>query len=87
MKTARVSGIVLAAAVAGLFSMVSVGTAFAGDDAKVKCENSSACKGTGSCKTTSSSCKGTNACKGHGMTMQTTDAACKKAQEDAKKAK
>ncbi|HEY8009365.1 MAG TPA: hypothetical protein VIE67_00015 [Rudaea sp.] len=83
MKAYGIKGIALATAVAGLFAMASASPAFAGDDAKVKCDNSSSCKGTGACKTTANSCKGQNACKGHGFTMQKDDASCKSAQDAA----
>lgn len=85
MKAFGLTGIALATAVAGLFTIATVSTAdAAGDDAKVKCENSSSCKGHGACKTTTNSCKGQNACKGHGMTMQKNDHECKEAQAEAK---
>ncbi len=82
----KLTGIALATAVAGMFTMAHMGTAFAaGDEAKVKCENSSSCKGQGACKQASNSCKGQNACKGQGFTMQKDDATCKAAQAAAKK--
>lgn len=88
MKASGLKSIALATAVAGLFTVASVSTAFgAGDDAKVKCEKSTSCKGQSACKSSANSCKGQNACKGQGMTMQKTDAACKAAQEAAAKAK
>ena len=75
-------GIALATAVAGLFTVVNISSAFAaGDDASVKCEKSSACKGQGACKTSTNACKGKNACKAQGMTMQKNDDACKDAQQ------
>lgn len=88
--TSKLTGYALAAAAAGLFATVAAGGAYAADKAaadkaEVKCENSSACKGHGACKTAKNECKGHNACKGEGMTMQKDDAACKKAQEMAKK--
>lgn len=82
--TTRNTAIALATAAAGLFFTAGVGTAFAGDDAKVKCEHSSACKGHGACKTASNSCKGQNACKGQGFTMQKSKADCEDAQKAAK---
>ena len=89
MKTTKLTGYALAAAAAGLFATAATNTAFAADKmadkADVKCENSSGCKGKGSCKTASNECKGHNSCKGQGMTMQKDDAACKTAQDAAKK--
>jgi hypothetical protein len=84
MNTAKLKGIALATAVAGLFAVATMSTAFAGDDAKVKCEKSSSCKGQSACKNTANSCKGQNACKGQGMTMQKSDSACKDAQARAR---
>lgn len=89
MNVNKLTGIALATAVAGLFS---AGAAFAhdtgheGTDAKVKCEASSACKGHGACKSAKNACKGANACKGEAFTMQKSEADCKVAQAEAKKA-
>jgi hypothetical protein len=84
MKVSTLKGIALATAVAGMFTVASISTAYAaGDDAKVKCEKSSSCKGQGACKGSANSCKGSNACKGQGMTMQKSDASCKDAQKAA----
>ena len=85
MNLSKLTGIALATAVAGLFTLASVAPAYAASDAaKVKCEHSSSCKGQGACKQASNSCKGQNACKGQGYTMQPSDAACASAQESAK---
>jgi hypothetical protein len=86
MKTSRITGLAIAAAAASLFATAGISTAFAADEATVKCENSSACKGHGACKTTHNACKGQNACKGAGMTMQKSEADCKTAQEANKPA-
>jgi hypothetical protein len=88
MKTTKLTGYALAAAAAGLFATVTTTGVLAADKAAaatVKCENSSACKGKGECKTAKNDCKGHNACKGQGMTSQKDDASCKKAQGDAAK--
>jgi hypothetical protein len=87
MKMNKLNGIAMAAAVAGLFS-ASVLTApahaaGAAHEAKIKCENSSACKGQGACKTAKNACKGQNGCKGQGFTMQKTQADCAAAQKSA----
>lgn len=85
MKASGLKGIALATAVAGLFTVASISSAYAaGDDAKVKCEKSSSCKGQSACKNSANSCKGQNACKGQGMTMQDNKAACTAAQTAAK---
>lgn len=83
-NVSKLTGIALATAVAGLFTLVAAAPASAADEAQVKCENSSSCKGQGACATAKNSCKGQNACKGAGFTMQKDEAACKKAQEAAK---
>ncbi len=89
MKTTKLTGYALAAAAASMFATVVSSGALAADKAAdkatVKCDASSACKGHGACKTAKNECKGHNACKGQGMTMAADDAACKKAQEAAKK--
>lgn len=85
-NVSKLTGIALATAVAGLFTLASAAPAYAADEAKVKCEHSSSCKGHGACATAKNSCKGQNACKGEGFTMQKDDAACKAAQDEAKKA-
>lgn len=84
MNASKLTGIALATAVAGLFTLASAAPAFAADEGKVKCEHSSSCKGQGACKQASNSCKGQNACKGEGFTMQKDKAACDTAQKDAK---
>ena len=84
MNSMKITGMALATAAAGLFSAVSVGTASAAD-AKVHCENSTACKGQGACATATHGCSGMNACKGQGWTEQKSAEACKAAQDAAKK--
>lgn len=83
MKASGLKGVALATAVAGLFAMAAASPAFASEDAKMKCDHSSSCKGQGSCKSTANSCKGQNACKGAGFTMQKDEASCKAAQTAA----
>jgi hypothetical protein len=86
MNVSKLGGIALATAAAGLFTIATAAPAFAADEGKVKCDQSSSCKGKGACKQATNSCKGQNACKGQGFTMQKDDAACKAAQDAAKKA-
>ncbi|QAU24392.1 hypothetical protein EO087_10640 [Dyella sp. M7H15-1] len=89
MKIKTVNASAMAVMVAGLFAAAAVnaapvGTA-AGDQAPVKCMNSSSCKGHGACKQATNACKGQNSCKGQGFTMQKTQADCDAAQAEAKK--
>lgn len=75
MTTAKkISGIVLAAAAAGMFATMPVAHA-AKHEGKVMCEGVNACKGKGACKTAANACKGQNACKGKGA-MEMTMADC-----------
>jgi hypothetical protein len=89
MNIKTVNASAMAVMVAGLFAATAAHAApiggQAGDQAQVKCMNSSACKGHGACKQASNSCKGQNACKGQGFTMQKTQADCAAAQAEAKK--
>ena len=84
MNLNRKSAIALATAAASLFMVAGAGSAYAADQAQVKCENSSACKGHGACKTSANACKGQNACKAQGMTMQKSKADCEAAQKAVK---
>ncbi len=86
MNTTKLTGVALATLVAGMFGTATMSSAFAADghDGMVKCEASSACKGHGACKGEANACKGMNACKGQAFTMQDSQAACDKAQADAK---
>jgi hypothetical protein len=81
----RTTGAAIATAAALLFSTAAITTASA-EDAQVQCTGVNACKGHSACKTANSACKGQNACKGQGFLMMS-DKECKKAQEEAKKAK
>jgi hypothetical protein len=90
MNVKTVNASAMAVMVAGLFaaaavSAAPVGSTNAGDQAMVKCVNSSSCKGQGACKQATNSCKGQNACKGQGFTMQKSQADCSAAQAAAKK--
>lgn len=77
----KLTGAVIAAAVAGLFM---AGRAIAGDqagghDAKVCCSGGNACKGKGACKGQDNSCSGKNGCKGKGWVKMEGADACTKA--------
>jgi hypothetical protein len=66
MSTAKkLTGLVLAAAAAGMFATAPVAMA-AKHEGKVHCTGVNACKGKSDCQTASNACKGMNACKGKG---------------------
>ncbi len=78
MKSARLTGAVLAAAVALSFMGSS---ALAADESstsapQVKCVAGNACKGQSACKSAQSDCKGQNACKGKGYVMMSSTKEC-----------
>lgn len=85
MKNRNVSSVALAAAAALMFSTVAV-TAFAAEEANVKCEGVNSCKGKSACKTASSSCKGMNECAGKGF-VEMTKAECEAAMAKMKQKK
>jgi hypothetical protein len=71
-------GMLVAAAVAGLFAAapVMVGVAHAGDG--VMCKGINSCKGKGECKSSAgTSCKGQNGCKGQGVNKAASEKECK----------
>ncbi len=72
------TGIVLATAVATLFSAVSLAASPSSHHAAVKCMGGNACKGQSACSTSSSSCKGQNNCKGQGYIMTKSEKDCQK---------
>ncbi len=85
MKTIMLKNIAIATSIAVLFAALDVAPVrAAGDDVRVKCEDSSSCKGQGPCKTATSYCKAQNACAGHGLTEHETEEACKDAQQFAR---
>src|ERR1700690_2996775 len=61
-KIQKLTGIAIAAAAAGVFSTVTVGSAFAADEAKVHCAGVNACKGQNDCKGAKNACKGQGSC-------------------------
>lgn len=86
-NASKLTGIALATAVAGLFTLGAAMPAHAQPETtngEVNCEHSSSCKGQGTCATTNNACHGQNACKGQGMTTQPDEAACAAAQEKVK---
>jgi hypothetical protein len=79
MKLNSKSGATLAAAAATLFlagAVVSTASTSA-NAAGVKCVGTNACKGQSACKGGNHSCKGLNACKNTGISMASSEAACK----------
>lgn len=84
MNAKKLTGIALATAAAGMFSMTAMSTtAFAADEAKIHCAGVNGCKGTSDCKTDKNACKGQNACKGTGF-KELSKADCDKAKVPAK---
>lgn len=66
MKVQKTTGVALAIAAAGLFSVAPM-MASADTSADVKCFGVNKCKGQGQCKSAKNSCKGHNSCKGQGF--------------------
>jgi len=66
MKSTKTTGIALAIAAAGIFTMAPV-TMVGADEAKVHCYGINSCKGKNDCKTANNACKGKGSCKGKGF--------------------
>jgi len=77
MKLNSKSGATLAAAAATLFLAGAVVSSTSANAAGVKCVGTNACKGQSACKGGSNSCKGLNACKNTGISMASSEGACK----------
>jgi uncharacterized membrane protein len=77
MIARKTTGIAMAIAAAGMFSMAPM-TVVAESDAKVHCYGVNKCKGQNDCKTANNACKGKSACKGKGF-LSMTKAECDKA--------
>jgi hypothetical protein len=60
-------GVLLAAAVAGLFASATPMIGSAKAAGKIHCQGVNACKGKGGCKSADNACKGQNGCKGKGF--------------------
>jgi hypothetical protein len=87
MNAKKLTGIALATAAAGLFSMSSIAASHTGAapaEGKIQCDGVNGCKGTSDCKTDKNACKGQNACKGTGF-KELSKADCDKAKAEAKK--
>jgi hypothetical protein len=86
MRSTNSTGVAIATAAALLFSTAFVGTAFAGDEAKVQCAGVNSCKGQSACKSASNSSKGQNSCKGQGF-LELSKADCEAAKAKAQDSK
>ncbi|MFV2057303.1 MAG: hypothetical protein ACC707_12600 [Thiohalomonadales bacterium] len=67
MIAKKTTGLALAIAAAGLFTLAPVNMTMADSVAKVHCYGVNKCKGQNDCKTVNNSCKGQSACKGKGF--------------------
>jgi hypothetical protein len=83
MRLKSSSSVAVATAAAMLFGTGVVGSAFAGDEAKVHCTGVNACKGQSACKSANNACKGQNSCKGKGF-LEMTAKECADAQQRAR---
>ena len=77
MNAKKTTGIALAIAAAGLFTVAPM-TVVADSDAKVHCYGVNQCKGKNDCKTANNACKGKSSCKGKGF-LNMTQEECDKA--------
>ncbi|MFZ0678404.1 hypothetical protein [Candidatus Binatus sp.] len=79
---AKITGAMLATAVALIFAgnavqaADSIDSSAAAASSQVKCVGGNACKGQSLCQSAESSCKGANACKGKGYVMTPTAKEC-----------
>ncbi|MGA6974798.1 MAG: hypothetical protein WBY93_24440 [Candidatus Binatus sp.] len=71
MSKTKLSGALLATAVALIFAGNAVYAADSSDAAasQVKCVGGNSCKGQSACQSANSECKGQNSCKGKGYVM------------------
>lgn len=68
-----IKGAMIAASVAGMFTMGAATSVFAADKKgeEITCTGINSCKGTGSCHGNGHACAGKNGCKGQGNTKTT----------------
>ena len=86
MKKTKLTGALVASAVAGLFlagramseEKKADQPAKKSEEAKVCCDGGNSCKGKGDCSSVEHSCSGRNSCKGKGWVKVSSDE-CKKA--------
>ena len=80
MKTRKVTGTLLATAVALAFTAIAANAGDAPGPStqapQVKCLGANACKGQSACKTANNDCKGQNSCKGKGYVVTTDEKSC-----------
>ncbi|MDH5327073.1 MAG: hypothetical protein OEZ68_12800 [Gammaproteobacteria bacterium] len=67
MSVHKNTGVALAVAAAGLFSVAPMASMAGESDAKVHCYGVNKCKGNNDCKSATNACKGQSACKGQGF--------------------
>jgi hypothetical protein len=67
MKNAKITGVAMAIAAAGMFATAPVSAMSGGNDSKVHCYGVNSCKGHNDCKTDKNACKGHGSCKGQGF--------------------
>jgi hypothetical protein len=84
MNAAKLTGIAIATAAAGLFAFAAPAMAGAKTGHDVKCYGVNACKGKASCKTATNGCKGQNSCKGQGFVSMSKQA-CEQVGGEVKK--
>lgn len=78
MKNQSLQSIALATAAAALFTAgLGVAVGAQAEEAKVRCDGVTGCKGESDCKTASNACKGQNGCMGEGF-KYLTRAECEK---------
>ena len=80
MKTRKVTGALLATAVALALSSIAANAADAPSPSsqapQVKCLGANACKGQSACKTATNDCQGKNSCKGKGYVVTSDEKSC-----------
>jgi hypothetical protein len=83
MRVNRTPGVAVVTAAAVLFGTGLIGSAFAGDEAKIQCTGVNACKGQSACKSANNACKGQNSCKSNGF-LEMAAKECADAQQHAR---
>ena len=78
MKMTKTTGVALAVAAAGMFTIAPMSVVSAGEG-KVHCYGINKCKGHNDCKTANNACKGKGSCKGQGFINVSSKEECEKA--------
>jgi len=78
MNPKKTTGVAMAMAAAGLFSIAPMSATMADsmEGGKVHCYGINACKGKNDCKTANNSCKGKSSCKGKGFLNVSSEKEC-----------